>query len=217
MIISRQARFRYLSNSSGNTVTLGGVSLAGESNGDGTLATITFEVIEVKESALTLSDVLLSDSAETVSRPQVEDGRIVEPPQLKEDVNGDGVVNILDLVRVASSFGGSGENGADVNGDGVVNILDLVRVAGAFGNAAAPSAWYRDLKIAPTRSEVRQWLAQAQTLDLADTTSVRGILFLQRLLAALTPKETALLPNYPNPSIRRRGYRISSHTMPRCA
>ena len=27
----------------------------------------------------------------------------------------------------------------------------------------------------------------------------RGILFLQQLLAALTPKETALLANYPNP------------------
>ena len=122
---------------SGNTVTLAAVSLTGESAGDGTLSTITFEVIAVKESTLTLSGVLLSDSAETASRPQVEAGLIVEPPQLKEDVNGDGVVNILDLVRVASSFGGSGENGADVNGDGVVNILDLVRVAGAFGNAAA--------------------------------------------------------------------------------
>ena len=195
-----------------NTVTLGAVSLAGESNGDGTLATITFEVIEVKESTLKLSDVLLSDSAETASRPQVEDGQIVEPPQLKEDVNGDGVVNILDLVRVASSFGGSGENGADVNGDGIVNILDLVRVAGALGDvAAAPSAWYRDLEkdflspslstrlITPTRADVVRWLAQAGELDLKDAASRRGVLFLEQLLAALTPKQTALLPNYPNP------------------
>ena len=27
----------------------------------------------------------------------------------------------------------------------------------------------------------------------------RGVLFLEQLLAALTPKETGLLPNYPNP------------------
>ena len=94
-----------------------------------------------KQSTLTLSGVLLSDSAETASRPQVEAGLIVEPPQLKEDVNADGVVNILDLVRVASNLGKSGETGGDVNGDGVVNILDLVRVAGALGDvAAAPSA-----------------------------------------------------------------------------
>ena len=184
---------------SGNTVTLAAVSLTGESAGDGTLSTITFEVIAVKESTLTLSAVLLSDSAETASRPQVEAGLIVEPPQLKEDVNGDGVVNILDLVRVASSFGGSGENGADVNGDGVVNILDLVLVAGAFGNAAAaPSIDPRAITML-TATDVGQWLAQAGEFGLVDTTAQRGVLFLEQLLAALTPKETALLPNYPNP------------------
>ena len=49
-----------------------------------------------------------------------------------EDVNGDGVVNILDLVVVSSQFGRTGQNEADVNGDGVVNIQDLVLVAAAF-------------------------------------------------------------------------------------
>ena len=183
---------------SGNTVTLAAVSLTGESAGDGTLSTITFEVIAVKESTLTLSGVLLSDSAETASRPQVEAGLIVEPPQLKEDVNGDGVVNILDLVRVASNLGKSGENGGDVNGDGVVNILDLVLVAGAFGNAAAPSSDPRALAML-TAADVGHWLVQAGELDLTDATSREGVLFLEQLLAALTPKETALLPNYPNP------------------
>ena len=45
------------------------------------------------------------------------------------DVNGDGIVNILDLVAVANAFG---KNAPDVNGDGVVNVLDLVAVANAF-------------------------------------------------------------------------------------
>ena len=49
------------------------------------------------------------------------------------DVNGDGVVNILDLVRVANAFGPRGQVPEDVNGDGVVNVQDLVWVAGAFG------------------------------------------------------------------------------------
>ena len=48
----------------------------------------------------------------------------------RHDVNEDGIVNILDLVAVASGFG---ENAPDVNGDGVVNVLDLVAVANAFG------------------------------------------------------------------------------------
>ena len=50
-----------------------------------------------------------------------------------------------------------------------------------------------------TTTDVRQWLTQAQGLDLTDATLQRGIIFLEQLLAALTPKETALLPNYPNP------------------
>ena len=47
------------------------------------------------------------------------------------DLNGDGVVNILDLVAVANAFG---EAKPDLNGDGVVNILDLVIVANVFGD-----------------------------------------------------------------------------------
>ena len=49
------------------------------------------------------------------------------------DVTGDGVVNILDLVFVASRFGQEDAEG-DVNNDGEVNILDLVLVAQNFGN-----------------------------------------------------------------------------------
>ena len=52
----------------------------------------------------------------------------VKPPN-PADVNGDGVVNILDLTLVAQAFGKDGLEG-DVNGDGVVNVFDLVFVAG---------------------------------------------------------------------------------------
>ena len=49
------------------------------------------------------------------------------------DVTEDGLVNILDLVRVASQFGetGAGLEG-DIDGNGTVNILDLVVVANHF-------------------------------------------------------------------------------------
>ena len=49
------------------------------------------------------------------------------------DVTDDGVVNILDLVFVASHFGDVNTD-ADVNGDGAVNILDLTLVAQNFSN-----------------------------------------------------------------------------------
>ncbi len=45
------------------------------------------------------------------------------------DVNGDGVVNIQDLVIVANALG---KADPDLNGDGVVNIQDLVIVANAL-------------------------------------------------------------------------------------
>ena len=52
-------------------------------------------------------------------------------PKNPADVNGDGVVNILDLTIVAQGFGKDGLQG-DVNGDGVVNVFDLVFVANQF-------------------------------------------------------------------------------------
>ena len=87
----------------------------------------------------------------------------------------------------------------DVNHDDVVNILDLVLVAGALGDtAAAPSVDSRALAML-TATDVGRWLAQAHGLDLTDATSQRGVLSLEQLLIALTPIETALLPNFPNP------------------
>ena len=120
--------------------------------------------------------------------------------RLATDVNGDGVVNIQDLVIVSSHLGQDGQNGADVNRDGAVNIQDLVLVAGKLGTeAAAPSAWHRTSGSVPPRATVEQWLAQAYTLPLTNVRSQRGILLLERLLAVLAPKETTLLTNYPNP------------------
>ena len=45
------------------------------------------------------------------------------------DLNGDEVVNILDLVILANAFG---KDSPDLNADGVVNILDLVIISNAF-------------------------------------------------------------------------------------
>ncbi len=119
-------------------------------------------------------------------------------PQNPADVNGDGVVNILDLTLVARAFGKDGLQG-DVNGDGVVNVFDLVQVAGAIGGGgAAPSAYSLDPSIV-SAADVEKWLALAQGLGVGDANFQRGIRFLEQLLAALTPKETTLLPNYPNP------------------
>ena len=51
----------------------------------------------------------------------------------------------------------------------------------------------------PTAADVQDWLTQAQQMALTDPAYLRGIAVLEQLLITLTPKETALLPNYPNP------------------
>ena len=184
----------------GDTITLAATAIGDESNGDGTLATITFDVVAVKDSTVTLSDVLLTDNAGGSSVPQTENAEITEPIHLPEDVNQDGVVNIVDLTLVASNFGQTGMNDADVNDDGVVNIVDLTLVAAAFGNtAAAPIAKYIGQDPSLTRDDVAAWIQQARLVKQTDPQFLRGLLILEQLLAALTPKKTALLPNYPNP------------------
>jgi len=184
-------------------VKLAATTLAGTAKGDGTLATLTFEVKDFKASTLTLSQVYLVDADGERWEATTESGEVTIPPEpenaILEDVNRDGVVNIQDLVIVNVRFGQTGKNSADINGDGIVNIVDLVLVAGAFGNgAAAPALSLQSLEML-TAANIQRWLSQAQQLELTDATSLRGILFLQQLLAALIPKETALLPNYPNP------------------
>ena len=115
--------------------------------------------------------------------------------EVQPDVNNDGIVNIQDLVTVAAALGETGESTADVNNDGQVNIQDLVAVAAALGEtaASAPTAATLSPEI------VKQWLAAAAQRNLTDATSRQGIRALEALLAALIPKETALLANYPNP------------------
>ena len=116
------------------------------------------------------------------------------------DVNGDGSLDILDLVTIGNNLGQHGESPWDVNGDNEVNIQDLILVAGGLNqDEAAPSVWARELESTPTRTEVQQWLHEAKQVNLADPAFQRGILVLEQLLVSLTPQETALMSNYPNP------------------
>ena len=126
------------------------------------------------------------------------------------DVNGDGVVNIFDLVLVGAQFGKRGENLAtDVNRDGIVDVRDLVWVAAIFSDAAAaPSASSQAAEV-PTSAAIRGWLAEAQAREITDPIMERGIVALQQLLMALTPTETELLANYPNPFNPKHGFHIA--------
>jgi hypothetical protein len=58
------------------------------------------------------------------------------------DVDGNGIVNVLDAIDLSNSFGKSiGQTGfnpnADFDDNGVVNILDAITLANNFGRTSA--------------------------------------------------------------------------------
>ena len=188
-----------------NQLKLAAASGSGVNRERGILASVTFEVISDGPASLKLSNVRLTQGV-CLIYPDVKVQKIelqpldnTEPERLAEDVNGDGTVNIQDLVQVSANLGATGENPEDVNGDGTVNILDLTLVAAALGEeAAAPAAHATTLENL-TAAEVAQWIQAAQHANLNDPDFQRGVEVLKNLLALLVPKETVLLANYPNP------------------
>ena len=117
------------------------------------------------------------------------------------DVNGDGVVDISDLLHVGKAFGTSGEEPpADVNTDGVVNISDLVMVGVHFGETTNPETQAAPQLPSNLHADIlEKWLALARAADDGSETFRRGIAVLEHLLSEITPEQTALLSNYPNP------------------
>ncbi len=67
-----------------NNVTLAATSLAGASNGDGTLATITFVVIEVHPSAIKFTGVLLANLDANQLSVIATNGKITGPADMNE-------------------------------------------------------------------------------------------------------------------------------------
>ena len=182
----------------------------GGSDGDGTLVTIEFKLKEFAEEALGLHNVSLSNSAGA----RVSYSLLVYPVVATdmfpdEDVNRDGIVNVLDLTVVAQSLGEANPTNprADVNDDGIVNALDLVTVAKNLGNStpatkvrnpnavSAPAADVANL----SPETIQGWIDIAQVEDDGSAIFDLGIANLERLLADTVPSQTKLLLNYPNP------------------
>ena len=189
----------------------------------GELLTMEFRVLAFGEEVLGIHRVKLRSSVDydengipdRISYLIVNRGVFVATTQYRsfarEDVNEDGVVNILDLLIVASNITDSSHSSrADINSDGIVDVLDLILVANSpyFGqslgiiqvqarepNAVAPSA-----SVAyPTSDKFQEWIDLAQLASDGSLLFERGIANLQRLLVSKKPDETRLLRNYPNP------------------
>ena len=114
------------------------------------------------------------------------------------DVDGDGVVSILDMILVSRHLGRIKivQPQMDVNNDGKINISDLVLVARSMDTetGAAPSVLTPDIS-----ARVQAWIAQAEAADDGSLVFRQGIANLKRLFVAMPPERTDLLANYPNP------------------
>ena len=176
-------------------LTEGGVS------GSGSVLQVRFKAKSEGETELALRNFLFgSNTEESIPAGPLEIRITVEERLLTGDVNRDGVVNILDLIRVARQLGKrvSPNSPVDINGDGVVNIFDLTLVAQGIGKstAAAPAGATRRVDAAT----IGAWIAGARLADDGSIAFRQGIANLESLLASLIiPQETALLANYPNP------------------
>ena len=177
-------------------ISEGGVS------GSGSVLQVRFKAKSEGESELALGNFLFgSVTEESIPAGPLEIRITVEERLLTGDVNRDGVVNILDLIRVAQQLGKRvpPNSPVDINGDGVVNIFDLTLVAQGIGNTTAPAA----PAVATRRVDaatIEAWITLARLEDDGSIAFRQGIQNLQNLLASLfIPQETALLANYPNP------------------
>ena len=115
-----------------SSVTVAAQALSGSSNGNGTLASVTFDVVSVKTSTLQLSLVTLTDPEGRTTSPHRVNGTVASGGIGSADVNGDGTVNVNDFALVASRLGRRGSVG-DVDGDGMVDVGDLALVAKFIG------------------------------------------------------------------------------------
>ena len=190
----------HIDNAAGRiTGLIAGRISGGGVSGTGSVLQVTFKANSQGETELALQNFLFGSVAEeSIPAAPLEIHITVEERLLTGDVNRDGVVNILDLIRVARQLGERvpANSPVDINGDGVVNIFDLTLVAQGIGGAAAPA-------VATGRADaatVEAWIALARLEDDGSIAFRQGIVNLQSLLASLiVPRETALHPNYPNP------------------
>ena len=183
----------------GTGMTIGAAALEGASNGDGTLATVTFEVVAPKTSMVTLSEASLVDRNAERTYPRLEDVQVVGPSRVIDDIDGDGVVGILDLLKVSTSLADPAKIDADVNEDGVVDITDLFQAVMNFQVASSKPDAYLAAQAILTSTDVAEWLEQPQGLHFADADLKRDMRSFRHQIAVSVPNETALFANYPNP------------------
>jgi hypothetical protein len=63
----------------------------------------------------------------------VNENEIPDICECLEDVNGDFLVNVADVLAVIADWGNTANVPADVNNDGIVDVQDLLAIVAAWG------------------------------------------------------------------------------------
>ena len=188
-----------INNGAGKITGLKAVRLAPSGvSGSGTLVQVSFKAKRGGDTEVVLQNFQFANiTGDSIPAGPHEITISIEGQLAAGDVNRDGQVTVADLILVTAQLGKRVPAGTaeDVNGDGIVNMLDLLVVAQAIDSPAAPVAVGRNIDAAM----VEAWITQARLEDDGSLPFKQGIENLQKLLASLIPKRTALLPNYPNP------------------
>ena len=115
------------------------------------------------------------------------------------DVDGNGIVDVEDLVLVAKAYGEEGDNDADVDDSGIVDIKDLILVAEAIDDAADAPAIRPQMQTIFTQEQLRELIAEVKVRKNISPSYQKGLALLEQIFRLAIPKKTALLANYPNP------------------
>ncbi len=106
--------------------------------GEGELAVLSFNVAAGAQPGdscpLSLTSTALSGVNAGSVPAEVLDGLFLVPERQKGDINGDGVINVQDVVLTVNIIlgkttpTGEMEHAADANGDGMINVQDVVKI-----------------------------------------------------------------------------------------
>ena len=190
-----------INNTSGTITSVNQVFLGdGGVSGAGKLLSITFEAKATGRERLRLHNLALgSSNGDNIPYGPVPN--LIITVGASRDINGDGSVNISDLILVSQNLGSSNPQ-ADINNDGEVNIFDLIAVAQYLGESTTSDAptirWNADLHSLHSET-IQTWIDMAHAVHDGSLTFRQGIANLKHLLVAMHPDKTALLANYPNP------------------
>ena len=102
-------------------------------------------------SALHLSNIEVGDPQGQLVCIVVEDGSVTVQPWPDWDVNGDGCINVLDIIVVGQHFGETSPVAhwirEDVNRDGRISVLDIILIGQHFGEGCGKVAYDNDRQL----------------------------------------------------------------------